>query len=65
MIAFTVNGERKEIDLDSDVPLLWVLREHFEADGCQVWVRHCRLWRLHGARRRKSGSIVHHSDLSS
>ncbi len=33
MIAFTVNGERKEIDLDSDAPLLWVLREHLELTG--------------------------------
>lgn len=33
MIAFTVNGERKEVDLDPDAPLLWVLREHLELTG--------------------------------
>jgi isoquinoline 1-oxidoreductase alpha subunit len=33
MIAFTVNGERKEVDHDPDAPLLWVLREHLELTG--------------------------------
>lgn len=33
MIAFTVNGERKEVDLDPDAPLLWILREHLELTG--------------------------------
>jgi isoquinoline 1-oxidoreductase alpha subunit len=33
MIAFTVNGERKEVDLDPDAPLLWVLREHLQLTG--------------------------------
>ena len=28
MVAFTVNGERKEVELDPDTPLLWALREH-------------------------------------
>jgi isoquinoline 1-oxidoreductase alpha subunit len=33
MIAFTVNGERKEVDLDPEAPLLWVLREHLALTG--------------------------------
>ena len=33
MIAFTVNGERKEVSVDGDVPLLWVLREHLKLTG--------------------------------
>jgi isoquinoline 1-oxidoreductase alpha subunit len=27
MIALTINGERREVDVPSDMPLLWVLRD--------------------------------------
>jgi len=33
MLAFTVNGERKEVELDPDTPLLWALREHLGLTG--------------------------------
>jgi aerobic-type carbon monoxide dehydrogenase small subunit (CoxS/CutS family) len=33
MVAFTVNGERKELTLDRNTPLLWVLREHLKLTG--------------------------------
>jgi isoquinoline 1-oxidoreductase subunit alpha len=33
MVAFTVNGERKEVSLDKNTPLLWVLREHLKLTG--------------------------------
>ena len=33
MIAFTVNGVRKEIGVDANTPLLWVLREHLALTG--------------------------------
>src|SRR3978361_540563 len=33
MFAFTVNGQRKEVDLDGNTPLLWVLREHLKLTG--------------------------------
>jgi isoquinoline 1-oxidoreductase subunit alpha len=33
MVALTVNGERKEVALDGDTPLLWVLREHLKLTG--------------------------------
>jgi isoquinoline 1-oxidoreductase alpha subunit len=33
MIAFTVNGERREIGVDRNTPLLWVLREHLKLTG--------------------------------
>jgi isoquinoline 1-oxidoreductase subunit alpha len=33
MLAFTVNGERKEVEIDPDTPLLWVLREHLGLTG--------------------------------
>ena len=33
MVAFTVNGQRKEVDVDGNTPLLWVLREHLKLTG--------------------------------
>ena len=33
MFAFTVNGQRKEVELDGNTPLLWVLREHLKLTG--------------------------------
>ena len=33
MAAFTVNGQRKEVGVDGDTPLLWVLREHLKMTG--------------------------------
>ena len=33
MVAFSVNGERREVDIDPGTPLLWVLREHLGLTG--------------------------------
>ena len=33
MIAFKVNGQRKEVGVDGNTPLLWVLREHLKMTG--------------------------------
>jgi len=33
MVAITVNGERQEVALDPDTPLLWALREHLGLTG--------------------------------
>ena len=33
MIAFAVNGQRKEVGVDGNTPLLWVLREHLKLTG--------------------------------
>ncbi len=33
MAAFTVNGQRREVTVGSDTPLLWVLREHLKLTG--------------------------------
>jgi isoquinoline 1-oxidoreductase subunit alpha len=33
MVAFTVNGLRREVDINANTPLLWVLREHFKLTG--------------------------------
>jgi len=33
MIAFTVNGRKQDVDVASDTPLLWVLRDHLGLTG--------------------------------
>ncbi len=33
MVAFNVNGQRREVALDGNTPLLWVLREHLQLTG--------------------------------
>ena len=33
MVAFILNNQRKELALDGDTPLLWVLREHLKLTG--------------------------------
>ncbi|MBK1719675.1 (2Fe-2S)-binding protein [Thiocystis violacea] len=33
MITFTLNGEPRELDLDPNQPLLWVLRDHLGLTG--------------------------------
>jgi isoquinoline 1-oxidoreductase alpha subunit len=32
-IAFTVNGEKRSVDVDPDTPLLWVLRDELRLTG--------------------------------
>ncbi|WP_078120731.1 (2Fe-2S)-binding protein [Thiosocius teredinicola] len=33
MIGLTVNGERRDVDVDPDTPLLWVLRDSLQLTG--------------------------------
>ena len=33
MVAITVNGQRQEVNVDGNTPLLWVLREHLKLTG--------------------------------
>jgi isoquinoline 1-oxidoreductase alpha subunit len=33
MTAFTLNGQRQDVAVDGDTPLLWVLREHLKMTG--------------------------------
>jgi aerobic-type carbon monoxide dehydrogenase small subunit (CoxS/CutS family) len=33
MIKLTVNGEAREVDVDPQTPLLWVLRDHLDLTG--------------------------------
>jgi isoquinoline 1-oxidoreductase subunit alpha len=36
MISLTLNGEPRELDLDPDMPLLWVLRDHLGLAGTKL-----------------------------
>ena len=33
MVAFTLNGRKRELALDGETPLLWILREHLQLTG--------------------------------
>src|SRR5437762_4975408 len=33
VVALTVNGQRKDVAVDGNTPLLWVLREHLKMTG--------------------------------
>ena len=33
MVAFTLNGQRQNLSLDAETPLLWALREHLKLTG--------------------------------
>ena len=33
MVALTINGSRRELDVDPDMPLLWALRDHAGLTG--------------------------------
>ena len=33
MISLTINGERHEVEPESDMPLLWFLRDHLGLNG--------------------------------
>src|SRR5882724_360514 len=33
MLTLTVNGQAKQVDVDNDTPLLWVIREHLQMTG--------------------------------
>jgi isoquinoline 1-oxidoreductase alpha subunit len=33
MLTLTVNGQSKQVDVENDTPLLWVIREHLQMTG--------------------------------
>src|SRR5437868_11127539 len=33
MVAFTLNGQKRELAVDGETPLLWALREHLQLTG--------------------------------
>ncbi len=59
-ITFTVNGERRSLEAEPDMPLLWALRDLLGLKGakygCGVGCR--RLRRVHRARQRTPDALV-------
>ncbi len=37
MIRFTLNGKSQAVDVEEDTPLLWVVREHFQLTGLDLY----------------------------
>ena len=52
--TFTLNGKSTTVNVDPQMPLLWVLRDTLRPDRHQVRLRHGAVRRLHRARRRRS-----------
>ena len=60
MVAFTVNGVRRELGVDPSTPLLWVLREHLklELSESKTLITHAR---TQAARFLGYEVVVHHN----
>ena len=60
MAKFTlrVNGTAREVSVDADAPLLYVLRNDLELNGAEVRLRPRAMRRLHRAGRRHAGALV-------
>ena len=64
MVAFTVNGVHRELGVDPNTPLLWVLREHLKLTGTKFGCGVAVVRRLHGAYRRQADACLHHADVA-
>ena len=60
MVAFTLNGQKRELALDGETPLLWALREHLQLTGTKFGCGVAGLRRLHRPHRRRAGALLHH-----
>ena len=56
-----VNGVEHEVDVDGDIPLLWVLARRARHDGHEVWLRQGPLRGLHGASERDAIALLRHA----
>ena len=65
MLKLNVNGRNRIVDVEPEMPLLWVLRDQLGLPGRQVRLRHRRLRRLHGPGRRRAGALLRASGVGS
>ncbi len=56
--TLNVNGHAHAVDVDSDTPLLWVLRDAHRSEGHEIRLRAGPLRRLHRASRRQAGALL-------
>ena len=64
-IRVTVNGTAHEPQVDSRLLLVHFLRDELAADGYAYRLRYHALRRVHGARRRRAGQVLHGAGRSS
>ena len=58
MISFTVNGQPRQVDVEAEKPLLWVLREDLNIVGPKFGCGVAVVRRLHRACRRRAGALL-------
>jgi hypothetical protein len=63
MINLTVNGKARQVNVDPNTPLLWVLRDTLGMTGHQVRLRRATLRCLHGSSEWTAGSFLRHARL--
>ncbi len=55
--TINVNGKPRTVEVESDTPLLWVLRDELELKGSKVRLRYGPVRRLHGAHQRQTHPV--------
>ncbi len=58
MVELTINGEVHEVDVPSNMPLLWVLRDVLGMTGTKFGCGIASVWRMHRARRGEARALV-------
>ena len=56
--TWTINGQRRAVDVPDDMPLLWVLRDVLDLKGTKFGCGVGAVRRLHGAPRRRAGALL-------
>ena len=59
MISLHVNGKVYQVDVSSDTPLLWVLRDHLNLKGTKYSCGIGECGYLYGPCRRKGCEVLH------
>ena len=63
MISLTVNGKKYDVDVSSDMPLLWVIRDAIGLTGTKFGCGLTAMWRVYGASRRHARTFVRRGRL--
>ena len=58
MARLTINGTSRDVDVDPDTPLLWVMREQVGLTGTKYGCGIAALRRLHRAHRRRRHALL-------
>ena len=58
MVTLRINGTSRTVDVEPDIPLLWVLRDELAPDRDQVRMRRRAVRRLHRPCRRSCHAVM-------